>query len=684
MPDLLDDPIGGSVPPSDTASLFPGITRSLFSNVKLPALWMVAYKNAERRVEGIPIVYMFVSLLSAVFWIGVWRVYRRQKRRLQLSLRSQRPRPPSLLLSGSARARASTSESGARSWSSFTARQWWWRRTRVPERTRSQDFPPNTSAYSSWKDHSQRSASNSFAHEMMLAAYDDDEDWMYEKNYERQQPSEESHARYYGPSVTTIAFTTWTPPPTWAEASKRLLSSVGQLQRTLQLSLATSTATLTVLDRTKRVVTLSSASSNKTPHLKTNGSSSDALERKALRWLAADCSVQTHGLPEGGVMHVYVKGKPRSEWMEHTFESAAAAAQFQTDVIALQLLGAQIRHMYDALSILHQGSEAFAGSEYVLHDTQWQPLNEKLHCVCEGIAWDDLMRCLGSSFPAIRFTLDMIRWLQSNKASRPHSRSKKDATNPESKQATTPVESSDASDGKGHMSDLYKYSKQRLLLGPVDFFRLFVPRLPEDAVPHERSDPSRMEQLLRWRKRVARASVLVDSYVKARSVANKGWKLLQYPRAKNYIRKRLAYDDNTDNYLCDCDEKNVYYEPTVSRDIPCQVRGLQGLRSKRDWQLVNNKINRSTISATQAYTLVAVHMFHIPANEPSVEGLCRNDPVLVIPSLRKLVEENSDLQFFVTAWFQEAQRVAHIYVWVRSLAKGIDLAFDLVVSASAV
>jgi hypothetical protein len=48
------------------------------------------------------------------------------------------------------------------------------------------------------------------------------------------------------------------------------------------------------------------------------------------------------------------------------------------------------------------------------------------------------------------------------------------------------------------------------------------------------------------------------------------------------------------------------------------------------------------------------------------------------------VEENSDLQFFVTAWFQEAQRVAHIYVWVRSLAKGIDLAFDLVVSASAV
>jgi hypothetical protein len=100
--------------------------------------------------------------------------------------------------------------------------------------------------------------------------------------------------------------------------------------------------------------------------------------------------------------------------------------------------------------------------------------------------------------------------------------------------------------------------------------------------------------------------------------------------------------------------------------------------------LVNNKINRSTISATQAYTLVAVHMFHIPANEPSVEGLCRNDPVLVIPSLRKLVEENSDLQFFVTAWFQEAQRVAHIYVWVRSLAKGIDLAFDLVVSASAV
>ena len=116
-----------------------------------------------------------------------------------------------------------------------------------------------------------------------------------------------------------------------------------------------------------------------------------------------------------------------------------------------------------------------------------------------------------------------------------------------------------------------------------------------------------MEQLLCWRKRVARASVLVRSYTRARLVANRGWKLepithtLPVPSSPSSlgdsdapttkgekvpttviaplaeqvgetITKRFAYDGNENNTVRDRAAKNEIYEASVSRDVLCHVR----------------------------------------------------------------------------------------------------------------
>jgi hypothetical protein len=380
--------------------------------------------------------------------------------------------------------------------------------------------------------------------------------------------------------------------------------------------------------------------------------------------------------------------------MEHTFESAHDSAQFQLDLLAYQVVGKTLHHMFEVLSLVHLGSLAYEGQEYVLHD-DGAPVHEgetdnneesknnntnddsaEDHRVSSGgcVAWDDAMRAL-SSIPTIRIALERL-WLSYRRPSASNNldfgrKNKKGSASDEAK----------ASEG-GFLSE--QYSEKRLLLGPVDFFRLFVPALPETAVPQSESTRSRMEQLLSWRKRAARAAVLVRAYTMSHRVVNLGWELW-YPVQENEesMTKRLAFDSNDDNNRRDIGALNEYYEAFVSRDVLCHVRPFDYFTNtgntedgKGDWDFFKRRL---VLSPYQAYSLVGVHVFKIPPEEEDHPLHPSRDPVEAFPSLRKLLAENPDLDFFIFSFF--SRNSVSIFCYVRSLPKGIDPQFDNVVSS---
>jgi hypothetical protein len=412
------------------------------------------------------------------------------------------------------------------------------------------------------------------------------------------------------------------------------------------------------------------------------------------------CSVHPKPPTDGGVLELYVKDSPREEWMEHTFHSAHAAAQFQMDLLAMQLLGDSIHNMYQALKIVHQGSVAHAGKEFVLHDRVCEETvagggggddagagasagagNTKSPYVTgEGVAWDDVMRCLGSSFPAINWKLETLWWrekVQSDTAaaSVPSPRGPGNQT-----EAPLNADSTPAASGEDEIPNTmqHEYYKKRVLLGPVDFFRLFVPNLPEMEVPRIKSSRARMERMLRWRKRVARASVLVQSYTRARTVANLGWHLNR-PLPAYYLKHRLAYDDTNENSLHDATVQNEIYEATVSRDIFINVRSPDCLKRKPWWLFGLAGSVKPARSGYQGFTLVGNHLFQLPPEDVDHPFAFDKDPVLALPSLRAIIETNPGQDFFVSAIFFEGKRTGTISLFVRSLPVGIDPKFDAVV-----
>lgn len=443
---------------------------------------------------------------------------------------------------------------------------------------------------------------------------------------------------YYGPLVDAISYECSTPPPTWEEASKRLLSSIKPLRRTLKLGLDSLTLSSVIKGR-KGV---------------------DSTKEQLWSYPVINCGVSVLRA-RGGVLQIQGsvdKDEPSTEWLEHTFESSKAAAQFQIDVLATQWLGEPIENLYNAFACLHQGSAAHNGPEYVIHDDTDSPNNIR----CRGVAWDDVMRCLGTAFPAIGMKLESLWWSDTSgrRVARGSALSPKNAVS---------VEEAQTSGDGAEPSMIEDYSAKRLLIGRVDFFRLFVPTLPENAAPHAKSSKQRMEQLLRWRKRVAKASVLVETFVRAVSLTHKGWSLGR-PLPRVHMSQRLAYDDPGQNTIRDRSDSNVYYEGSVSRDIPCQVRGPDSLRS-RSWI---HGCRDSSESSYQGYSLVGMHIFQVPHS-----SWHQMDPVMSIPSLRELVEKYPDLDFFVCSWIPSSQQVVRIHVWVRSLPRGLDPAFDNVV-----
>jgi hypothetical protein len=388
--------------------------------------------------------------------------------------------------------------------------------------------------------------------------------------------------------------------------------------------------------------------------------------------------VSLHIVPPaaGGVMNLFVKGSPKESWKEFTFDSSQTAAQFQLDLLAYQVLGQTLRNMFEVLCIVHQGSIASNGQEFVLHQSRIVEEKEEKEdsdspnhnggCV----AWDDAMRAL-SSIPTIRIALERL-WLSHRRPARVEFDSK-------NKPKTIPEGEINES---GYIKD--DYLQKRVLLGPVDFFRLFVPALPETAMPQSESNVLRMEQLLSWRKRAARAAVLVRAYADSRRIVNQGWDLHQeLVEDDGAITKRLSYDDNEDNNRRDSKAKHEYYEASVSRDVLCHVRPFDFF-SKEETPSGNGPERSLVLSPYQAYSLVGMHVFKLPEGRRSSEHPLNmeRDPVDIFPSLEEMISGHPDLDFFVMSSFNKSRRRLFVLCYVRSLPKGIDPQFDNVVRRS--
>jgi hypothetical protein len=404
----------------------------------------------------------------------------------------------------------------------------------------------------------------------------------------------------YGPGIPFIVYETWTPPFQWSEASRQLIPHNTKSERQCKL-------TLNIRDGT--------------------------LSGRNWRFDMENLSIHVKPPKVGAVLELYVKGAPKEEWMEHTFQSAYDAAQFQEDLIHYQVIGESISNMYEALELVHKGSLAHDGKECVLHDDTSDSKKG-------AVAWDDCMRCF-SGIPSVRSELE--RNLRKS------------------------VNETDEAEATAALAEDYVH--KRFLLGYVDFFRIFVPNLKNKALPQSDSNPERVVAILGRRKQVAQAAVMLQAYVHARKVANKGWKLPHELPDETFV-KRLAYDNDVDNIVRDLSNENEYYEATVSHDVRCDVHSVRHLE----------KPGSSNPSQYQAYSLVGSQVFKLPPEGEARALLHTNDPVLALPSIRELVEANPELDFFVCSFFPEVQRIAIVHVFVRSLPRGVDSSFDTVVS----
>lgn len=398
-----------------------------------------------------------------------------------------------------------------------------------------------------------------------------------------------------GPKGSSIKFETWTPPISWTDASKHIIpNNVRMKAQVTQVLLELD------LDEAKLFI----------------GDAGASVELRDVKLHVQNVTA--------AVVELFIHDKKT----EHTFQSAQAAAQFQQDLLAYQIVGETVMNMYHSLELIHRGSEAHEGKESVLHDSVGDS-----EITLGAVAWDDAFRCLGSAFPDLRAALEQF------------------TVSPEDEVLASLAP---------------EYQNKRNLLGHVDFFRLFSPLLPSGTQPRDQTSADRLEQFLALRKQVAQAAVYVQCYVEARRVVNKGWKL----EWDQDMKRRLAYDDNSDNLRNDADGKCEYYEATVSRDVVCEVHSKQHM----------DKPGHCVPSAYQGYSLVGAHTFRLPpAGNMHPIGHDR-DPIEAIPSLRNIVESNPSLDFFCIGFFPEGPRTAIIQLFVRTLPKGVDPHFDTAVS----
>ena len=418
-------------------------------------------------------------------------------------------------------------------------------------------------------------------------------------------------------------------------------------------------------------------------------------------------SIPTRKIHSSRKKHQPAKG--RTTVQEYTFASEYEAASFQTMYLVLQTVGSELINLYNALELVHIRSDAHVVAPLERLGEQFNyPMNEQRANNNEtgggdiegddqrtneltstpgqaGVALEDVYKCLGE----MPFLAEKIAKLY---AYHDHETAKSDGGG-KSKKKSLIISAADRSDSSGielvsseHRKRAALYRGKRRVLGLLDFVRLFVPSILERDMPfasptaaegHSNLEElsnfgtrdgidvhqERIKRLITIRKRVAEASVRVCAYKNAMDIVHDGWILPSTtPRHQTPLKRRMAFDLDHANVVHDSYAENEYYESTVGKDVQC----LQSLQTN------------DTKDSIQAFSLVGCHMFQSSRkNHNGNDGALKlsKDPILSIPSLKRIIESNPSKDFFVLVFFHR-YRVATVALFVRHLPKRIDEDFD--------
>lgn len=357
------------------------------------------------------------------------------------------------------------------------------------------------------------------------------------------------------------------------------------------------------------------------------------------------------------------KARVKEQTTEFTFETELDAGAFQTLFLALRVVGKEIINLYSALELVHKSSEAYDGDTYDGGDG--------------GVALDDVMRCLGDLPFVSKRIARVYEYCIENRPVPTSSSSSKLADHSTSHSYLSSLESfredgdenhdnanvktNDDEDAPPSMRKrAHEYQSKRAVLGLVDFFRLFVPKIMRGtpySTPVAESNvylsgtdldgieahQARIQQMVVMRQRVAKAAVRISAYVDAMAIVKEGWKI-PVSNIPDYqcARMRLSFDQEDWNLLQDSSTENEYYDPILSRENPT------------------------------AFALVGCNTFRLSSQMAKAD----TDPVAYIPNLRAVIEKHPQSEFFVCGLVHKKERLMTIFLFVKWLPKGVDEPFD--------
>lgn len=286
---------------------------------------------------------------------------------------------------------------------------------------------------------------------------------------------------------------------------------------------------------------------------------------------------------------------------EFTFTSPHDGAEFQRIIMAMRFVGKEISQLYEMLEELHVRSDDYypqklsprqhytksakdaVGKNHVNAPPQFSPA---------GVALDDAWRSM-NGISHLREGL-----LQYHQYSHQKSSSKYNdliVTAAEDEGVCTGEESN----YRKEMAQFY--STNRSVIGLVDFMYLFIH--PNQS--QYRASDVNFDDALLLQKLVDRTSMYIIAYCRAKEVVINGWKLLPRPKSfddeggdseqsgehAHVNLKRLAFDNDKENWAHDLLHRNEYYEASVGKDVCVVIDGNS--------------------SDYQGYALVQIHTFRL-------------------------------------------------------------------------
>ena len=321
------------------------------------------------------------------------------------------------------------------------------------------------------------------------------------------------------------------------------------------------------------------------------------------------------------------KAKSHERRREFAFLSDRDAAEFQHIITSLRTSGVSMSQLYEMLEELHVNSDAYypeiSPSLHVIKrpkDTEDFNSLEAVQFRAAGVALDDAWRCM-HEIPFLREGLLQYHHQAYSKFTSKH----------DNMIATAAANGSYEEEISGDKKTNYRkklaefYGSKRCIIGIVDFIFLFVNMLPPTAVPYrtpcgaceddmgsDAKDGIRVHhQCLRntllLQQLVGRASVHVVAYCKAKLVVQDGWHLMPQKPSSDELKnqdnsedsaqiqanlRRLAFDDDRDNWTYDVEHRNEYYEATVGKDVSSMMHGDS--------------------SSYQGFSSVGMHLFRLP------------------------------------------------------------------------